>query len=332
MCEAGAIPLTRSCNAPVFVVGCDRSGTTLLRLMLNQHSRIAMPPSESYFITHLLERRHLYGDLGDDGNLELLYCDLIGNDRYKMWQIDDEKVRRRMFGSLRSFPQLLRIPFELYMEREGKVRWGDKTPKHVQYLPCLDALFPDARFVHIVRDGRDVAASLKSVPWFRGDVVDAANFWKRKVEAGRRGGKALGARYFEVDYEDLVRSPEETLRNLCQYIGEEFESEMLDYYKTADKYIPKSSMGWHRLATHPVSAERSGRWRRDLARSEIELFELVAGETLEAFGYDRVSSTSPRSMVILGLLHLVKGFRSVLGRAAGVWRKVGCLLGLANSQ
>lgn len=213
---------------PFFIVGCPRSGTTLLRLMLNSHPRLAVP-RESHFITRCAPRDGSYKSLVDATE-----C-VTSARRLRGWELDLSELRRNISALLpTSYAQVIRIVFATYAAAHGKERWGDKTPQYVYDLPLLSKLFPDAQFVHVIRDGREVAASIRDQPWGPSSAVRAATWWRRAILDGRRQGRKLGPeRYAEIRLERMISAPERTLRELCAFLDEEFAPEMSDYHRSA---------------------------------------------------------------------------------------------------
>lgn len=285
---------------PVFIVGCDRSGTTLLRLMLNKHSKIDIP-DESDFVSYLSDKRKKYGDLNKDENLELLYRDLYSVNRYRAWRLDEKTVREKIFSSDRSFRTILRAPFELHMEQQGKKRWGDKTPQYTRHIPQINKIFPDALFINIIRDGRDVATSLKKVSWFSNNIIDIAYYWKKNVHLACASKKILGNRYLQITYEDLVTSPQETLQNICAFINESYEPSMMEYSETSKLDFNEMYRGDHKLLREKPTTTRIGVWRKELTERDIYIFELIAGEVLEKVGYKKHSIISVKLLSYLFL-------------------------------
>lgn len=274
-------------NSPIFIVGCDRSGTTLLRLMLNQHSRIAIP-DESDFVSYIIDRKDKYGDLREDRNLEKLCNDLFSVERYRIWQLDDRIVRKRIMESNRSLNELLRTPYELHLEQKGKKRWGDKTPHYALYVLPIHEIFSDAKFIHVIRDGRDVAVSLKNVRWYSNNIINISHHWKKMVEVGCASKKVLANQYMEIKYEALVSYPEAIVKRVCEFIGENYESQMIEYYESAQNNFAEMYMGDHELLKKKPTTQRIGVWRTHLSRSQVRIFEIIAGKTLESAGYERV--------------------------------------------
>lgn len=269
--------------SPVVVLGVSRSGTTLLKEMLDRHSQLAIP-SESYFIPQLWDRH------GDRPDPDAFVEDLGRLARVREWGVRPGEVRRRL-PPRPSFADAVQAVYRIYAEGRRKPRFGDKTPAYMQRLPLLARAFPGAQYVHIVRDGRDACLSflgMRRKPrfnWARPRGVGSfACQWELELGQARRFGAALGAsRYLELRYEDLVVDPERCLRRACAFLGLEFEPAMLEYHHNVDRT---------RLRDHPRLAEPPTpglrQWRRQMAPRDVELFEAVSGRVLEAYGYERV--------------------------------------------
>ena len=233
-------------QAPIFVVGGQRSGTTMLRLMLNSHPHIAIP-FESDFIPRFYRRLAEYGDLSSEKNVSRLLDDIAERPFVKRGKLvqDKEAILARY---PRTYPDLIRAIYEVYAENEGKCRWGDKDPSYVTELNVLWKLFPNCRIVHIVRDGRDVAISLRELEWGSKNLFKLARDWKWQVTLGHKMGEMLAPEYYiEIRYEDLVLAPEQTLRRICYFIGESYFPEMLSYHETATAIMPLDSLKYHNL-------------------------------------------------------------------------------------
>lgn len=263
----------------VVILGVSRSGTTLLKAMLDAHSQLAIP-SESYFLPQLWDRH------GERPERDAFVEDLTRLERVREWGVEPEDVRSRL-PERPTFAEAVQSIFQLYAESRRKPRFGEKTPLYMQHLDVLERAFPGARYVHIVRDGRDAACSLLAMtrkPRFnlsrpRG-VGDFAVAWRREVRAARAFGRTHP--YHELRYEDLVARPEARLREICAFLELEYEPAMLEYHRRED---PSLYADHPRLAEPPVPDTRS--WRREMDPAGAQLFEAIAGDLLAELGYER---------------------------------------------
>jgi hypothetical protein len=285
--------MTRTNGAPpVFVVGSVRSGTTLLRLMLDRHPDLAIP-SESQFIPVLWKRRKRYGAGGRIENREAWLKDVTSQPAVRFWSISVEDVRAEL-DSVRplDFARAIEVIFCCYARRNGKSRWGDKTPQYVDRLALIGTLFPNARFVHVIRDGRDVALSMIDLNRLHQRAATTAFFWARSIRRGRHVGQRLGPeRYMEVRYEWLLDDPEGELRRVSEFLDLPYDPVMLRHDPDAILHLPDRHRPIHsRLALPLTKGLRD--WRHEMNPKEIEEFEAIAGRELEALGYERVTEHS----------------------------------------
>ena len=266
----------------VFIVGYGRSGTTLLRAMLDAHPLVAIP-DESHFVVPMLYHRRRYERDGFDR--ERFLGDLLRHYGFRGWGLPADHVRAAFREDPPGdVPAGIRRAFAAYAAREGKQRYGDKTPIHVLHVPLLAAGFPEARFVHVVRDGRDVASSYLEQSFGPRNVVEAALRWKRAVRRGRRAGAVVGpARYLEVRYEALVAEPEAALRRVCDLVDLAFDQAMLRYHEASR--VASERPHYRNVARPPTPGLRD--WRREMTPADVAAFEAVAGRLLEELGYRR---------------------------------------------
>jgi len=270
---------------PIFVLGSQRSGTTMLRLMLNNHPNLAIP-HESAFITIYFRRLGEYGDLACSANARRLLADIARHPLVQRGKLiaDQEAVLARPIRDYRSFVDAI---FGCYAETEGKHRWGDKTPFYTADIDIIRTIFPDAKIVHLVRDGRDVVLSQKSIEWMSGNLPKLVLDWQWKTTIAHKVGAMLGHDFLEIRYEDLVCGPEEVLRRICSFLGEAYDPAMLNYSDRARAVVPGESLKWHRNSVRPPDPTQLQKWKRHLSRAERVVFEQLAGETLDLFGYER---------------------------------------------
>lgn len=274
-------------DRPVFVIGCARSGTTMLQLMLHAHPHIAVPP-ETRFLETAYYRRRVYGDMRDVRNRQNL-AEWIARDKStKFWDLgigQDDYIRQAAQGP-GSLGSVIGRAFRMYGERFGKPRWGDKRPSYVRKVDILRRLFPDAQFVHLIRDGRDCAASLKEMPWYSLDSFHAIANWAEAIDAGDRLRRKLPEdTYYELSYEELTHDPATQLKRLCQFLNEDFDSAMCEPHMLAGVAVPKNKT-WHSNTHTEVTGERVGSWSTRLTAWEIALCEEVLGERLLRHGYE----------------------------------------------
>ena len=281
-----------------FVVGVARSGTTLLRLQLDAHPELAIPPETSFGtvaakaaaiagphqLLDALKEHEAWPDLAldDEEVLELI-------ERVTPWSVGDA----------------LRAIYRTLAAREGKRRWGDKTPGHMGCMPALVELMPEAHFVHLIRDGRAVAASVRDLPFAPGggSIEAIADDWRDQIVAARRAALAI-PHYRELRYERLVRDPEPALRELCGFLELEFSESMLMSHEFARRRLEQlpgerpgpagiitraDRMARHANVMRPPDPTLVDRWRTLLTADEIARFESRAGGLLTELGYATVA-------------------------------------------
>lgn len=267
---------------PLFVLGVRRSGTTLLRVMLDRNPALAIP-DESYFVPQLARRHPTPVDPAAFAD------DLPRLPALREWRLAPASVHTRLRPGMKTGAAIAAI-FEAYAAEHGKLRWGDKTPLYMQHLGLLERLFPDARFVHLVRDGRDAALSFLSMPsgvvtegWGHPrDVRGFACQWATEVRAARRLGERIGPeRYLELRYEALVADPAAELERICAFAGLDYTEAMLDYVGQTDSARKPHQQ---RLNEPPRPGARD--WRAQMSDDARAAFESVAGDLLAELGYE----------------------------------------------
>ena len=271
-----------------FIVARGRSGTTLLRAILDTHPALAIP-GESHFAVSFAIRRGRY-ERRDRFDVEVFVRDLIRHWGFRRWEIPEERVRAAFTAAPpEDLAEAVRLAFRLYAVSRGKQRYGDKTPGFILHIDLLADLFPEARFVHLIRDGRDVALSYLDTDFGVNTLTDAAIYWDRFVRAGRAAGRKLGpARYMEVRYEDLVGDVEGTVRSVCEHIELPFDPAMLSYHERVEGLDALSHSEHHRnISLPPTRGLRD--WRNQMVPREVALFEALAGDLISELGYERAT-------------------------------------------
>ena len=280
----------------VFVVGMNRSGTTLLRMMLDAHPQLTIPP-ETHFVPDLIKATRTDGATAEDALEAMKSAREWGDFGFS----DDQMLER-----LRALPKIkpgpaVRTFYEAYMEQQGKPRWGEKTPTYVQKMKLIQRALPEARFVHVIRDGRDVALSVLDRTVRDLTAADVARRWKRKITKAREDSPEL-EHYIEVRYEDLILDTEPVLRRVCEFIELPWDDAMLDYHERSGERLQEMAralpgdgraqelsverrMATHAMTTKPPSADRVARWRTEMSAEQRAEFESVAGDLLDELGY-----------------------------------------------
>ncbi|HEX5740277.1 MAG TPA: sulfotransferase [Pilimelia sp.] len=271
---------------PILVVGCARSGTTMLQLMLHAHPRIAIG-SETRFVLEGYRARREFGDLAVEANRRRLAEWIVRRRATAVADLglDADALVEAIVAAPPTLGSAFGTVFRSYAQRFGKPRWGDKRPAYIDNLDVLLRLFPTAQIVAILRDGRDCVASLKEMHWHRGGTPEAAAAWARAVDTAAAAARELGADTFhQVRYEDLVRDPTGTLRRVCAFLGEEYDAAMAEPARIAATAVPEKKT-WHRRTREAVSDARIGSWRQRLTPEEIALCQAALGRRLAELGY-----------------------------------------------
>ncbi len=293
-------------RGPIFVVGAPRSGTTLLQYILRSHPRLSLPTGESHFIVPLQRERERFGDLTRPENVrrvleemwrrsrDFLATDLHGL-RFDESTMDDlaEGLAADGGGTMAGVIAAL---FARNAAGEGKARWGDKTPYYVLHMELLLEMFPEAQIVHLIRDGRDCALStlVRRDDFHIYNFYEAARYWQHYVEVGQEVGATLPpGHYHEVRYEDLLQAQEQTLRDLCGFLGEAYSDDLLNFKKA-------SGRGKTPLLSKPIQSDNREKWRLQMSPRQLALFEGAAGETLRSNGYPLTTAAEPPPLVVRG--------------------------------
>lgn len=274
--------------APLFILGAARSGTTMLRLILNRHSQLSIPP-ESHFLIPLIERLPLRGALSQAQTAEA--CELIATcDRFPSWAMSRpqlERIVRQLEGP--SLAELIDAVFRHQIGAAGAdpaCRWGDKTPEYSPYARQLHRLFPSARFIHIVRDGRDVSNSLRSKGWHGWTEHQRGSYWSRIVGGLQKMEHEIGGQFLRVTYEELVLDMEPQVARICEFLGVSPEPQMCQFHEDASRHVAdyERRAQLHTKLSRPPRSEDCHRWRRESSWLRVLLFEATAGRVMQATG------------------------------------------------
>lgn len=274
---------------PFFIVGFQRSGTTLLRMMLNEHPLIAIPHDSAELWPKYRGRVGQYNALRDSDDAVRMIEDLLHEPRIKAWGVELSQSELLASPLPRSFGEVMARFHEVYARARGKRVWGDKNTGTLVELDELNALFPSARFVHLIRDGRDCALSHVGSVYTYGyeNVLRVAEEWRDQVGLCRKMGRMLPRdRFLEVRYEDLVTAPSVVLEQICRFLGVDYSDQMLRYHEHVADYIPKEKQSLWPLINRPPEKDNLYKWMREMSAADRAIFERVAADLLRIYGYE----------------------------------------------
>lgn len=272
----------RSSFRPIFVVGCQRSGTTALAVMLDRHSRIAMLPETQFFRNHMPQESRRGGARSHEAMVERALADAAIRES----RLAPEAVLAFFRPLEPTYPNLFRSLLQAYAREHGRERPGEKSCHHLFDARRILDLYDEARMICIVRDGRDVVRSIRNTPWGKDHPWTLlCHQWNRFAAAAAAAERSLPPdRFTLVRYEALMREPEAELRRLCAFVGEEFEPGQIEA-GTGTNVVPDYELGWKGMAKRPPDQSRAGAWRRNSTPEEIAQWNLYMGRWLQAFGY-----------------------------------------------
>jgi hypothetical protein len=283
-------PATDRSRAPVFVLGSPRSGTTLLYDMLLSAGGFAVYLAESNVFNLLVPR---FGDLSVRSNRERLIAAWINSKLFRASGLDAPHIRGRL-EQCRNGGAFLRAMMEEICSVQAMPRWAENSPEGMLYLPLIKKLIPDALFVHIIRDGRDVATSLsklhyvRAFPWEeRHGLMGCGLYWEWMVQHGRRFAKSVPEDYMEVRFEQLLAEPKDTLEQIGAFIGQSLDYEVIQ--RTAYGSVAKPNTSF-RQEVGKVDFNPVGRWKKSLSSAELLCFERLVGKTLVELGYESATN------------------------------------------
>lgn len=284
-------------DSPFFIVGCGRSGTTLLRNMLNHHSKIAIP-LESLFIIDYLSAK-------DSTPADTMRSLIAREYEIEEWGME---VSPDDLAEAATARDIIIAVHKKYMETHGKVMWGQKTPRFIRHGELLKATFPDCRFIHVIRDPRAVVSSLIQSNVHRSNAYYASLRWLNDVGEGLRLKDRYGEDLLEIRYEDLVGNPKESLKAVCAFIGVDFEPSILEYHKKGDREYSAYYKKVHSMLGKSPTTGRIDAWRTSLSKREISLVESLCGETMKELGYEPSEKRRSRNGIYILFLRLQRIF------------------------
>jgi hypothetical protein len=273
-------------HGPFFIVGYERSGTTLMAAALDRHSRIAVPP-ETHFFVDVCPALHA----GQRGDPQFMVSHFFRSKRMGDLQLDSAQLLDRMKRIEPTWANLFLEALRLYAAGRGKDLIGEKTPGHWRYLPEILRAFPNAKSIWLIRDGRDAVASMMNMPWKRHNNLALHGMqWRFAMERMMAFETQFPGRILRIKFEQLISDAKSEVQQACEFLGVEFEASQLDpAVKTG--VVPEWEMAWKERIFSPPDPSRIGAAARELSREGYQLLDLLLAPTLQVLGYN-VPATS----------------------------------------
>lgn len=301
----------------VFIGGAPRSGTTFLGSLVGGHSACIATPESSFKVDGLIARVS-QGRVIDATAIERL----LESGRFRAWGLQLEKGEYEDLKRTGTVLQAMSVIVQAYARRskiEGPSVWVDHTPSNIRHVDRLLKSFPETKFVHLIRDGRAVCASVLPLDWGPNTVVAAARDWMEHLAAGLAAESSLPAdRIVRVRYEDLVAAPEQELRRLCKFLELDYEDSMMK----GTGFTPEDfSRSIHPLVGQPPRSQRISAWRSEMQPRDIEIFEARTGDLLPFLGYELEFRWEARGPTFLEMFRMYLGEGGIRARNKAVFRR-----------
>lgn len=274
--------------APTFLFGMERSGTTLLSMMVGAHPEIAVPLATTGMWVEFAARLEAdFNSLTNQEEVVRLVDAIRGHRRIRLWDATLEREALLHGLPTGDYGAVVDRFHEVYARAKGKSYWASVDIATLEHMDQVNTWFADARFLHIIRDGRDVALSHQTMPYGAGNIAECARAWVQRTTTSVKMGRILGpSRYMTVRFEDLVLDSRAALERICSFIGVPFDEAMLRYVDMVDEKIPEDRRWlWPAISQSPQES-KVGQWRQRMTRSQRIVFEGIGNSTLKAWGYD----------------------------------------------
>lgn len=279
----------------------ERSGTTLLAMMVGAHPEIAVPLSTTgmwYDFFACMPRD--YRNLADYEAITRLVDDVLAHERIRLWNTALERERILAECQPGDFGSVVAAVHREYARQYGKPHWANSDIATLDAMHLANGWFPHGRFLHIIRDGRDVALSHQTVPFGAGNFAECTLAWRHRVGQNLRMGAILGPnRYLAIRYEDLILEPEPTLRRICAFLGVPFSPAMLDHATAVEKAIPEHKLWMWPEIKKPLQPAKVEVWKNRMSIAQRTVCEWNAGELLGELGYETFAAPPRRPFAYL---------------------------------
>ncbi len=284
----------------IFIIGCDRSGTTFLGSVIGSHSKCIATPESQFKVECYSE------EYKSSFNAKETFIKIQNTQRFKNWNTSISFTKAE-YNEIKNYPDLiLNIVQKYNIGKQHKTTaeiWVDHTPINVEYVDFLKQLYPNAKFLHIIRDGRAVASSLKNLPWGPRSVQDAARFWLKKLAFGFAYEIKYPKDILSIKYESLLNDTEITIKQITDFMGIEYEKNMLE---ANGMIVPEYTKHQHALVGTKANKARINAWEKNLSRREIELFEYETKNMLNLLGYNTFFEDAKKEKIYERIPFIIK--------------------------
>ena len=277
-----------SCN-PLIIVSSGRSGTTLLRVMLTKNSKLSIPP-ESQFFHKALRKFISYHYLGWEELIKIVIGELESKRIFNYWDINLAPVYyelKNLEKSQRSLAKIIDSVYLQFLKEKNPMAeiWGDKSPIHTYHLNLVHRIFPNAYYIHLIRDGRAAVNSMIERNYLNNSIDKACKRWNNSINDFRKFKAKHGSdKLIEIKYENLVQNPQKELKRICDKINIPFEKQMLDPQKSINKY-GDTKLKHHKNLKNPVNTQSIDKWENQLSEKEKKLITTKLRKNLTILGY-----------------------------------------------
>jgi hypothetical protein len=313
---------------PIFIVGCPRSGTTKLAAILNRHTHIASATETHFFnfvscqkynwnnfqvadLKKLLEEARIidFTKLADIQSLELIeQFEEVNNDAMSSTLAPEDFKKRKVFDLL----------IKNYLKKKNKSRICEKTPQHLQNIEEILRLYPQARIIHMVRDGRDTVNSLLKMPWRPKGLINNARFWSQYMKLGKK--ESLRPEVLTIKYENLLERPEDVLQNICSFIDEPYEDGLLDETKEPDNLFSSWESSWKHKSQQELDSTRINAWTRELSPDDQVILDWALHKDLIEFGYhSSIPKLEPRHWIKILFEYINISWKKIIRTLAHIY-------------
>jgi len=297
---------------PIFIVGTPRSGTTLLRLILDSHPEIAITPESSFLFSTLSLWDGLYPCLTDKRSIEKFIKDLKKLPQVRNWLLDtctaDMLQKDKKINNLSSFIDAI---FSNYAHSKGKKRWGDKTPKNLYAIDEIIKMFHFAKIVIVIRDCRDVAMSLNKAEFSKISYISAAKRWQRDANMTKKIIQKYDKQIYLLKYENLLENPNKTIISVLKFLDLPNDPDIMErYVRHEDDVVHTKST----LYRQPLNKNNIYKWKKYMSKRDIIDCEAIAKESMEYFGYE-ISTKNPTISPVKVFLYRVKDYFQLINNS-----------------